>query len=247
SIAVKVGDKVSQGSHLIDVAADVAPAGVAPPEKVKESGHTTATGAPAADYGTSGAYETLDVRVPDIGDFKDVPVIDVHVKSGDTVKPEDSLITLESDKATMDVPSPVGGTIAELKVNVGCIPSKALLHTAAVVDEATSMGAHGITFGKPQIDIDKLRGFKDGVVKKLTGGLAGMAKARKVEVVRGVGRFLDPYHLQVELTTGNGQDKNGEKKTIRFQKAIIAAGSQAVKLPFIPDDPRVVDSTGALE
>jgi dihydrolipoamide dehydrogenase len=338
SIAVKVGDKVSQGSHLVDVEADVAPAGVAPPEKVKESGHTTATGAPAADYGTSGAYETLDVRVPDIGDFKDVPVIDVHVKSGDTVKPEDSLITLESDKATMDVPSPVGGTIAELKVkvgdkvsegtliltlstgvaaaaaattpakapaapvaapsaasyaggvdiecemlvlgagpggysaafrsadlgmktvlveryatlggvclNVGCIPSKALLHTAAVVDEATSMGAHGITFSKPQIDVDKLRGFKEGVVKKLTGGLAGMAKARKVEVVRGVGRFLDPYHLQVELTTGNGQDKNGEKKTIRFQKAIIAAGSQAVKLPFIPDDPRVVDSTGALE
>src|SRR6059058_5571343 len=119
SIAVKVGDKVSQGSHLIDVEADVAPAGVAPPEKVKESGHTTATGAPAADYGTSGVYETIDVRVPDIGDFKDVPVIDVHVKSGDTVKPEDPLITLESDKATMDVPSPVGGTIAELKVKVG--------------------------------------------------------------------------------------------------------------------------------
>jgi dihydrolipoamide dehydrogenase len=338
SIAVKVGDKVSQGSHLIDVEADVAPAGIAPPEKVKESGHTTATGAPAADYGTSGAYETIDVRVPDIGDFKDVPVIDVYVKSGDTVKPEDPLITLESDKATMDVPAPVGGAIAELKVkvgdkvsegtliltlstgvaaaaaaptpakapappiaapsaasyaggvdiecetlvlgagpggysaafrsadlgmktvlveryatlggvclNVGCIPSKALLHTAAVVDEATAMGAHGITFSKPQIDIDKLRGFKDGVVKKLTGGLAGMAKARKVEVVRGVGRFLDPYHLQVELTTGNGRDKSGEKKTIRFQKAIIAAGSQAVKLPFIPDDPRVVDSTGALE
>ncbi len=338
SMAVKVGDKVSQGSHLIDVEADVAPAGVAPPEKVKESGHTTATGAPAADYGTSGAYETIDVRVPDIGDFKDVPVIDVHVKSGDTVKPEDALITLESDKATMDVPSPVGGTIAELKIkvgdkvsegtliltlstgvagaapaptpgkapaapiaapsaasyaggvdiecemlvlgagpggysaafrsadlgmktvlveryatlggvclNVGCIPSKALLHTAAAMDEVKTMGAHGIRYGAPQIDLDELRGFKDGVVRKLTGGLAGMAKARKVEVVRGVGRFLDPYHLQVELTAGNGQDKNGEKKTIRFQKAIIAAGSQAVKLPFIPDDPRVVDSTGALE
>ncbi|TMG95948.1 MAG: dihydrolipoyl dehydrogenase, partial [Betaproteobacteria bacterium] len=108
-------------------------------------------------------------------------------------------------------------TLGGVCLNVGCIPSKALLHTAAVVDEATSMGAHGITFSKPQIDIDKLRGFKDGVVKKLTGGLAGM------------------------------QNKNGEKKTIRFQKAIIAAGSQAVKLPFIPDDPRVVDSTGALE
>src|SRR5437763_4898505 len=325
SIAVKVGDKVLQGSHLIDVEADVAPAGVAPPEKIKESGHTTATGAPAADYGTSGAYETIDVRVPDIGDFKDVPVIDVHVKSGDTVKPEDPLITLESDKATMDVPSPVGGTIAELKIkvgdkvsegtliltlstgvagaaaaptlarapaapiaapsaasyaggvdiecemlvlgagpggysaafrsadlgmktvlverygtlggvclNVGCIPSKALLHTAAVVDEAVTRGGHGITFGKPQIDIAKLRGFKDGVVKKLTGGLAGMAKARKVEVMRGFGRFLDAHHLEVEATTGTGQDRSGTKKVVRFQKAIIAAGSQAVKLPFMP-------------
>ena len=119
SIAVKVGDKVSQGSHLIDVEADVAAAGTAPAEKVKESGHTTAAGAPSADYGTSGVYETIDVRVPDIGDFKDVPVIDVHVKSGDTVKAEDALITLESDKATMDVPSPVGGTIAELKLKAG--------------------------------------------------------------------------------------------------------------------------------
>jgi dihydrolipoamide dehydrogenase len=93
----------------------------------------------------------------------------------------------------------------------------------------------------------RLRGFKEGVVKKLTGGLAGMAKTRKVETVRGIGRFLDPYHVEVELTSGTGQDKTGAKKTVRFQKAIIAAGSQAVKLPFIPDDPRVVDSTGALE
>jgi dihydrolipoamide dehydrogenase len=110
-----------------------------------------------------------------------------------------------------------------------------------------ALGGHGIKYAAPQIDIDELRGFKEGVIKKLTGGLAGMAKARKVDVVRGVGRFLDPYHVEVELTSGAGQDKTGEKKTIRFQKAIIAAGSQAVKLPFIPDDPRVVDSTGALE
>src|SRR5439155_7769395 len=272
---------------------------------IREGGHSTAAGAPAADYGAAGIYESIDVRVPDIGDFKDVPVIEVHVKAGDAVKAEDSLITLESDKATMDVPSPAAGKVTDVKVklgdkvseggliltlstgvqgaasaappahpvaapavaaptplpaagsyagkadvecemlvlgagpggysaafrsadlgmktvlveryatlggvclNVGCIPSKALLHTAAVVDEAVAMGAHGITFGKPQIDIDKLRGFKDGVVKKLTGGLAGMAKARKVDIVRGVGRFVDPYHLQVELTTGNGQDKNG--------------------------------------
>jgi dihydrolipoamide dehydrogenase len=343
AIAVKVGDKVSQGTHLLDVDAETAPAGAAPREKIKEGGHATAAGAPAADYGTSGVYESIDVRVPDIGDFKDVPVIEVLVKAGDTVKAEDPLVTLESDKATMDVPSPLAGTVAELKVkvgdkvsegsliltlstgvkgaapsapqawaaakepaaapvpgpaaaaayagsvdvecemlvlgagpggysaafrsadlgmktvlveryatlggvclNVGCIPSKALLHTASVMDEVKEMGAHGITYAAPQIDIDKLRGFKESVVKKLTGGLAGMAKARKVDVVRGVGRFLDPYHLQVELTEGAGQDKTGQKKTVRFQKAIIAAGSQAVKLPFIPEDPRVVDSTGAL-
>jgi len=295
---------------------------------------------------------TIEIKVPDIGDFKDVPVIEVLVKPGDVVNPEAALITLESDKATMDVPSPQGGTVKEVKVkvgdrvaegalillldaatgvaqtvtpagaapppmpqaapaaapaptaaaapapnvasysgkvdvecdmlvlgagpggysaafraadlgmktvmveryatlggvclNVGCIPSKALLHTAAVMDEAKALAHHGIEFGPPQVNIDKLRGFKDGVVKKLTGGLAGMAKARKVEVVRGVGRFLDPHHLEVELTDGAGQDKTGAKKVVRFQKAIIAAGSQAVKLPFMPDDPRVVDSTGAL-
>jgi dihydrolipoamide dehydrogenase len=338
-IKVKVGDKVSEGSPILTIEAEVAPAGVAPREKVTGAGHTTASGAPAADYGAAGVYESIDVRVPDIGDFKDVPVIEVHVKAGDTVKAEDPLVTLESDKATMDVPSPSGGTVGEVKVkvgdkvsegtliitlstgavaakaaapaaaplaaapkaapaaasyaggadiecemvvlgagpggysaafrsadlgmktvlieryatlggvclNVGCIPSKALLHTAAAMDEVKLLGAHGIRYAAPHIDLGELRGFKEGVVKKLTGGLAGMAKARKVEVVRGVGRFLDPYHVQVELTSGAGQDRTGEKRTVRFQKAIIAAGSQAVKLPFIPDDPRVVDSTGALE
>ena len=129
-------------------------------------------------------------------------------------------------------------TLGGVCLNVGCIPSKALLHTAAVVDEVRHLPDHGISFGAPKIDLDKLRGFKDGVVKKLTGGLAGMAKARKVEIVTGVGRFLDAHHLEVEA--------NGAKKTIRFAKAIIAAGSQSVKLPFLPEDPRIVDSTGAL-
>jgi dihydrolipoamide dehydrogenase len=337
-IKVNVGDKVSEGFLLLTVDADAAPAGVAPVQKIKEGAHSTAPGAPAADYGAAGVYEAIDVRVPDIGDFKDVPIIEVHVKPGDTVKSEDSLITLESDKATMDVPSPAAGKVAEVKVNVGdkvaegtliltlstdaadaapapkastpsgapitapdaasyagsadiecemlvlgagpggysaafrsadlgmktvlveryatlggvclnvgCIPSKALLHTAAVMDEVTALSGHGIKYAAPQIDIGELRGFKEGVIKKLTGGLAGMAKARKVETVRGIGRFLDPYHVQAELTSGTGQDKTGERKTIRFQKAIIAAGSQAVKLPFIPGDPRVVDSAGALE
>src|SRR5213080_2724756 len=235
----------------------------------------------------------IEVKVPDIGDFKNVEVIEVLVKPGDAVAKEQSLITLESDKATMEIPSPGAGVVKELRIklgdkvsqgspilvlesaqpqkrpeapqpappapyasadlecdivvlgagpggysaafraadlglktvlveryptlggvclNVGCIPSKALLHVARVIDEVKTMGAHGITFGQPQIDLDTLRGFKEGVIKKLTSGLAGMAKARKVEVVRGVGRFLDPYHLQVELTSGNGQNKNGEKK-----------------------------------
>ncbi len=305
---------------------------------------------------------TIEVKVPDIGDFTDVPVIEVLVKAGDAVKTEASLVTLESDKATMDVPSPVDGVVKDIRIkvgdkvsegslilsletsaqapspqpapagdkasrdaagedkgrasagqgggaagtpaaptpataskyagaadlecemlvlgagpggysaafrsadlgmrtvlveryaslggvclNVGCIPSKALLHTAAVMDEVAALGAHGIGYGAPQIDLDKLRGFKDAVVKKLTSGLTGMAKTRKVEVVRGVGRFLDPHHLEVDLTSGAGQERSGQKQIVKFDKAIIAAGSQAVALPFMPVDPRIVDSTGALE
>jgi len=138
-------------------------------------------------------------------------------------------------------------TLGGVCLNVGCIPSKALLHVAGVMDEAAHFADLGIDFGAPKIDIDKLRAHKEKVVGKLTGGLAGMAKGRKVDVVRGYGAFLDPNHVQVELTTGSGQDKSGEKKVIRFKHCIIAAGSQAARLPFMPEDPRVVDSTGALE
>ena len=137
-------------------------------------------------------------------------------------------------------------TLGGVCLNVGCIPSKALLHTASVMDEVKTMAKHGIAFGAPVIDMAKLRDFKNGVVKKLTGGLAGMAKARKVDVVRGVGKFLDAHHVEVEITGGESKVATGEKKVIKFQKCIIAAGSQAVKLPFMPEDPRVVDSTGAL-
>ena len=290
----------------------------------------------------------VEVKVPDIGDFKDVPVIEIFVKPGDSIQVEDPIITLESDKASMEVPSTIAGQVTEVKVqlgdkvskgsllmvveaatasastpspsparqeesapsststaparpapvtgafsgkagldcemlvlgagpggysaafrsadlgmktvlverypslggvclNVGCIPSKALLHVAAVMDEAAHFAELGVSFGTPTVDLDKLRAHKAKVVSKLTGGLAGMAKARKVETVRGYGHFLDAHHLEVELTTGTGQDKTGEKKIIRFQNCIIAAGSQAVHLPFIPDDPRIVDSTGALE
>ena len=289
--------------------------------------------------------DIVEVNVPDIGDFKDVPVIEVLVKVGDLVKAEDSLITLESDKATMDVPSPVSGVVMELKLtvgdkvaegtlvavvktdlatentekiapaaasavspaptiaapaagvgkfsgkadlecemlvlgagpggysaafraadlgmktiiveryatlggvclNVGCIPSKALLHVAAVMEEAEHAADLGVSFAAPKVDIDKLRAHKDKVVGKLTGGLSGMAKARKVETVRGYGHFLDANHLEVEAMTGSAQEKTGEKKVIRFEKCIIAAGSAAFHLPFIPKDPRIVDSTGALE
>jgi dihydrolipoamide dehydrogenase len=131
-------------------------------------------------------------------------------------------------------------------LNVGCIPSKALLHAAAVMDEARLLAEHGIGFGEPRLDLDKLRAWKDKVVDRMTGGLAGMAKARKVAVVRGEGRFTSPHRLEVALTTGDGRATTGERKVVRFDRAIIAAGSQAVRLPFLPDDPRIVDSTGAL-
>jgi len=331
-LKVKVGDKVSEGALILIAEAEVAPAGVAPRQKVSGGGTATGEGAPVADYGAaSGVYATIEVRVPDIGDFKDVPIIDVAVKTGDEVKPEDPLITLESDKASMDVPSPSAGTVKDVNVrvgdkvsegsliltlatgvaasghppagqtphatpplpmaarhdgaadmecdilvlgagpggysaafrsadlgmrtvlieryptlggvclNVGCIPSKALLHTAAVMDEVKAMAAHGISYSAPAIDLAKLRTHKEKVVGKLTGGLAGMAKARQVTVVMGVGQFLDPHHLQI--TPKNG----AERRVVKFDRAIIAAGSQAIRLPFIPHDPRVVDSTGALE
>ncbi|HJW82186.1 MAG TPA: dihydrolipoyl dehydrogenase [Acidiferrobacterales bacterium] len=138
-------------------------------------------------------------------------------------------------------------TLGGVCLNVGCIPSKALLHIAAVTEEAQQLAEHGVSFGAPKFDLDKLRGWKTRVVGKLTGGLMQMARARKVEVVRGVGRFLDAYHLEVALTAGEGQQLTGEKKVVRFAKVIIAAGSQAVKLPFIPEDARILDSTGVLE
>ncbi len=292
----------------------------------------------------------VEVKVPDIGDFKNIPIIEILVKPGDNVQPEDPLIALESDKATMEVPSPAAGVIKELKVkvgdkvsqgtlvltldaeasaepaaasasapapapakaaapaapaaapaaaptastfaggadvdcdvlvlgagpggysaafraadlglktvlveryaslggvclNVGCIPSKALLHVAAVMDEAAHFADLGVSFGKPAVDLAKLRAHKTKVVGKLTGGLAAMAKARKVSVVRGYGHFLDPHHLEVEVTQGDGQEKTGKKTVVRFKHAIIAAGSMPVRLPFVPEDPRIVDSTGAL-
>ncbi len=282
-----------------------------------------------------------EIKVPDIGDFKDIPVIEVLVKAGQTVEADEPLVTLESDKATLDVPAPRAGVIGEVRLkpgdkvsmgsviatwadaattsavsaassakagppqatssatkatpapqpsaaitkgdlhaevlvlgagpggytaafrsadlgkkvvlverwpmlggvclNVGCIPSKALLHAAKVIDETEEMSAHGLRFSKPAVDIAALRGWKDGVVKKLVGGLAALAKARKVTVVTGVGKFTGPHALTVHAA-------DGSTTTVSFDTAIIAVGSEAVTLPFIPhDDPRVIDSTGALE
>ncbi len=131
-------------------------------------------------------------------------------------------------------------TIGGVCLNVGCIPSKALLHAAKVIDESADMADHGIQFGKPKIDLKKLLDWKNGVVSKLTGGLKMLAKQRKVEIVTGVGKFTSDHTLEVT-------NKDGKKDTIEFQQAIIAVGSRPVKLPFLPDDPRIIDSTGALE
>ncbi|WP_447907539.1 dihydrolipoyl dehydrogenase [Stenotrophomonas sepilia] len=293
---------------------------------------------------------TIEVKVPDIGDYSDVPVIEVLVAVGDTVKKDQGLVTLESDKATLEVPSSAAGVVKEIKVklgdtlsegavvvvldaegtadapakaaapapaaaapaskppvtpshrapaepvapkpalssgkpadiecemvvlgsgpggytaafraadvgldtvlveryaslggvclNVGCIPSKALLHAAAVIDEVAHAGDFGVEFGKPTITLDKLRQYKEKVVNQLTKGLAGMAKQRKVRNVQGVGRFISANELEITAADGSSQ-------LLRFQKCIIAAGSQAVKLPNFPwDDKRVMDSTDALE
>jgi len=138
-------------------------------------------------------------------------------------------------------------TLGGVCLNVGCIPSKALLHVAAVIDEAAHFTELGVSFGRPAIDLERLRAHKDKVVGKLTGGLAMMARARKVEVLRGLGGFVDPHHLAVELTGGPGQTRTGERRLVRFAQAIIAVGSRPVRLPFLPDDARIVDSTGALQ
>jgi dihydrolipoamide dehydrogenase len=332
-LRVGVGDEVSEGDVLmtLDAAgAESGAAGGAAPEHVTEDA-TPATSEPAGYGSPAGVYERLEVRVPDIGEYENVPVIEVHVAPGDTISAEDPLLTLESDKATMDVPAPVAGTVAGVRVgvgdtvsegdvivelqtgqetgaaptapaqaaapapvaasaagieadvsaevlvlgagpggysaafraadlgksvvlvdsspilggvclNVGCIPSKALLHAARVIAETKEMAEHGLAFGEPAVDLDKLRDWKESVVRRLTNGLAGLAKQRKVKVVTGYGSFASPNHLEV---TG-GDD--GSRTVVGFEQAIIACGSEPVTLPFIPhDDERVIDSTGALE
>ena len=329
-LRVGVGDEVSQGDLLLTLEAAGAEGGAAREHVTEEA--TPATSEPAGYGSPAGVYDRLEVRVPDIGEYENVPVIEVHVAPGDTISAEDPLLTLESDKATMDVPAPVAGTVAGVRVgvgdtvsegdvivelqtgqavdsreqppsesvqatpaptpasaegveadvqaevlvlgagpggysaafraadlgksvvlvdsspilggvclNVGCIPSKALLHAARVIAETKEMAEHGLAFGEPAVDLDKLRDWKESVVRRLTNGLAGLAKQRKVKVVTGYGTFASPNHLEV---TGD----DGSRTVVGFEQAIIACGSEPVTLPFIPhDDDRVIDSTGALE
>lgn len=253
-----------------------------------------------------------EIRVPDLGGFADVPVIDVLVAAGDRLEIDTPLITLETDKASMEVPSPLVGTVAEMRVgkgdrvsagtviatvdaaapeqaparaatvdrrtqllvigagpggytaafraadlglrvtlverwptlggvclNVGCIPSKALLHAAKVIEDAAAMKAHGIDFGEPRIDLERLRHWKSGVVGKLTSGLKVLSKQRKVEVVHGVAQFTGPNSVEIQNDQGS--------ETIGFEHCVIAVGSESMVLPFLPQDPRVLDSTTALD
>ncbi len=323
-IDIKEGDLCSEGSVIMAI--DTADEAVGKAAPAVSGVGATASAEPAGYGSAAGVHEVLSVTVPDIGDFSEVPVVSILVSPGDVVSAEDPLIELESDKATMEVPSPAGGTVVDVMVkegdnvsegsviltlstgqvmvqeaaapvapapasrptapmvgdihaevlvlgsgpggytaafraadlglrtvlvekdsslggvclNVGCIPSKAMLHAAKVITEYEEMGEHGFTFVRPEVDIDGLRTWKDSVVNKLTGGLKGLAKARKVEVVNGVGQFAGPNTMRVT--------KDGKETMISFDQCIVAAGSEPVKLPFVPhDDPRVVDSTGALE
>lgn len=237
AVLVKIGDKVKQGSVILQLEASAgAAAGPAVSASVPK-GAPLASDA-SASAATSGAYATGAV-----------PAIAIAKYDGKVDSKFDLLVLgagpggysaafraadLGLNVVLVERYSTLGGVC----LNVGCIPSKALLHTAAVLEEAQALADHGISFGKPKIDLDKLRAFKDGVIGKLTGGLAGMAKARKVTVVTGVGSFVSANHVSVQTASG--------VQTIEFGQAIIAAGSQSVKLPFMPDDERVVDSTGAL-
>ena len=234
-VRVKLGDKVSEGTVVAVVESAAAGAGTpdakaapAPAAAAAPAASPTASAPAAASHGGSADIE-CDMLVLGAGPGG----YSAAFRAADL-----GLKTVIVERYA---------TLGGVCLNVGCIPSKALLHVAAVMDEAEHMAAAGISFAKPKVDLKALRAHKDKVVGKLTGGLAGMAKGRKVEIVRGYGHFLDPNHLEVEETKGDGQDKTGAKKVVRFKNCIIAAGSAAVHLPFIPRDERVVDSTGALE
>ncbi|MFA7678791.1 MAG: dihydrolipoyl dehydrogenase [Pigmentiphaga sp.] len=238
AIHVKVGDKVSQGSLILDLEPSAEAASAAPSPINDRTGQgKKVERAPAALFELG--EPTSDKPDPQTAAYAGGSDLDCDLLVLGAGPGGYSAAFRAADLGLKVVMVERYSTLGGVCLNVGCIPSKALLHTAAVMDEAQALSAHGISFGKPEIDLDKLRGYKDSVIGKLTGGLAGMAKARKVTVVQGVGSFIDPNHLNVETPDG--------KQVIRFAQAVIAAGSQSVKLPFAPEDPRIVDSTGALK
>lgn len=248
SISVKVGDKVKQGSVIMKMEAGAA-AVSAPVSVVSEAAGVIPSAAPASSPAAAVAAVAVPSATPATPSASPVALPAVASFAGKVDSQFDLLVLgagpggysaafRAADLGLNVVLIERYATLGGVCLNVGCIPSKALLHTAAVLEEAQALAAHGISFAKPKIDLDKLRAFKDGVIGKLTGGLAGMAKARKVTVIQGVGEFVTANHLSVKTDKG--------VQTIAFGQAIIAAGSQSVKLPFMPNDERVVDSTGAL-
>jgi dihydrolipoamide dehydrogenase len=242
-LKVKVGDKVGEGSLLLLL--DEAGAGAAP--AAAPAAQTPSAVAPTADAKPTDSYApahptpaAAPAQVPNAASYSGPVDIECEMMVLGAGPGGYSAAFRSADLGMNTVLVEKYATLGGVCLNVGCIPSKALLHVAHIMDETAHMADIGVSFAKPQVDIDKLRAYKDGVIKTMTGGLAGMAKGRKVNVVQGVGRFLSPNHIEV-----TGAD--GGKKVVAFQKAIIAAGSSVVKLPFVPEDPRIVDSTGALE
>ena len=248
AIAVKLGDKVKQGSVVLSLDSADSSATSVPKEPLAQvnttqvAPNTVASALPLAPG--EGRGEGIPASAPT---FKGTSDLDCDLLVLGAGPGGYSAAFRAADLGLKVILVERYASLGGVCLNVGCIPSKALLHVAAVMDEVSHLGALGIEFGPPKVNIDMLRSHKDKVIGKLTGGLAAMAKMRKVTTVRGVGQFVGSHHLQVEETTGpQGQEKTGNKQTIQFKNCIIAAGSQAVRLPFMPNDPRVVDSTGAL-
>ncbi len=242
AIAVKLGDKVKQGSVVLSIEADAqSPSPQPSPASGRGSKDVPVLlPLPAGE----GRGEGIPAAVPTFNGTIDLDCDLLVLGAGPGGY---SAAFRAADLGLQVIMVERYATLGGVCLNVGCIPSKALLHVAAVIDEASHMKALGVDFGPPQINIDMLRSHKDKVIGKLTGGLAAMAKMRKVTTLRGVGQFVSANHLRVEETSGpKGQEKTGKSQTVAFKNCIIAAGSQAVHLPFMPDDPRVVDSTGAL-
>jgi dihydrolipoamide dehydrogenase len=237
-LMVKLGDKVSEGSLILSlqvVGADAAPA----PAPIQAA-------APALEPAAALVQAKPASAAPIASAYSGASDLDCDVLVLGGGPGGYSAAFRAADLGLKVILVERYATLGGVCLNVGCIPSKALLHVAAVMDEVNHMADLGVSFGKPQIDIDKLRTHKEKVIGKLTGGLAAMAKMRKVTVVRGLGQFVGSHHVRVEETHGDAQEPSGSHKVIAFKNAIIAAGSQAVRLPFLPDDPRIVDSTGAL-